>query len=61
LAERRIPRIAEREDEYRGRRLNRKLSPERVDLFADGMCRSNFYLLIHLQLEYRLKGFYGLS
>lgn len=37
LADRRIPRVADREDEYRRRFRNRQLSPERVDVFADGM------------------------
>ena len=36
MAERRIPKIADRLDEYRSRYRNRKLSPERVDLFAEG-------------------------
>ena len=36
LADRRIPRVADREDEYRRRFRNRQLSPERVDAFADG-------------------------
>lgn len=36
LAERRIPRIADRLDEYRSRQLNRVLSPARIDPFAEG-------------------------
>ncbi|XP_054168558.1 splicing factor 3B subunit 1-like [Oppia nitens] len=36
MAENRVPRVADREDEYRSRYRQRKLSPERVDLFADG-------------------------
>lgn len=37
LAEQRVARVADREDEYRRRFRNRQLSPERIDVFADGM------------------------
>ncbi|XP_013785370.1 splicing factor 3B subunit 1 isoform X1 [Limulus polyphemus] len=36
FAERRIPRIADREDEYRAQRRKMMISPERLDPFADG-------------------------
>lgn len=36
LAEQRVARVADREDEYRRRFRNRQLSPERIDVFADG-------------------------
>lgn len=36
MAEHRIPRIMDREDEYRRLRLRQKMSPERNDPFADG-------------------------
>ncbi|XP_046919406.2 splicing factor 3b subunit 1 isoform X1 [Dermatophagoides farinae] len=36
LADRRVPRVADREDEYRRRFRNRQLSPERIDVFAEG-------------------------
>lgn len=36
LAERRIPRILDRYDEYRAKGLKRKISPERVDPFLEG-------------------------
>ncbi|OTF74358.1 hypothetical protein BLA29_008882 [Euroglyphus maynei] len=36
LADRRVPRVADREDEYRRRFRNRQLSPERTDVFAEG-------------------------
>lgn len=52
MADRRIARVADREDEYRSRFRNRKLSPERVDVFADGKfialilwTKSNYFLL----------------
>ncbi|XP_022647565.1 splicing factor 3B subunit 1-like isoform X1 [Varroa jacobsoni] len=36
FADKRVPRIADREDEYRAQRRNRQISPERTDPFADG-------------------------
>lgn len=36
FADRRIPKIAEREDEYRQKRRRFIISPERADPFADG-------------------------
>lgn len=36
LATNRVPRIVDREDEYRARRLTRQISPPRIDPFADG-------------------------
>ncbi|XP_067132828.1 splicing factor 3B subunit 1 isoform X1 [Centruroides vittatus] len=36
FAERRVPRIADREDEYRAQRRKLMISPERIDPFADG-------------------------
>ncbi|XP_072179032.1 splicing factor 3B subunit 1-like [Diadema setosum] len=36
MAEHRVPRIIDREDEYRGRRIRSKMSPERNDPFLDG-------------------------
>ncbi|XP_074601246.1 pre-mRNA processing factor 4 kinase [Brevipalpus obovatus] len=36
LAQRRVPRIADREDEYRARRQKLIISPPRIDPFADG-------------------------
>ena len=36
LAEHRIPKISDREDEYRARRRNMIISPERYDPFAEG-------------------------
>jgi hypothetical protein len=38
FAERRRPTIADREDEYKQRRLWRILTPERFDPFAEGLC-----------------------
>lgn len=37
FAERRRPTIAEKEDEYRQKRRRMIISPERVDLFAEGL------------------------
>ena len=34
MAENRIPKISDREDEYRARRRNMVISPERYDPFA---------------------------
>lgn len=36
FADRRVPRIADREDQYRAQRRKLMISPERVDPFADG-------------------------
>ena len=36
MAQYKRPTIAEREDEYRGRRRMQVISPERADPFADG-------------------------
>lgn len=36
LENRRVQRVADREDEYRRRFRNRQLSPERADVFAEG-------------------------
>lgn len=32
----RVPRVADRQDEYRARARNQKISPDRVDPFLDG-------------------------
>lgn len=37
FADRRVPRISDREDQYRAQRRKLMISPERVDPFADGM------------------------
>ncbi len=36
MAGNRVPRVADRQDEYRARARNRKLSPERIDPYSDG-------------------------
>ena len=57
LADHRIPRVADREDEYRRRFRNRQLSPERVDVFADGMYLFLlFYIPLHFE-DFYLVGF----
>lgn len=38
FAEHRAPKIADREDEYKARRRQMIISPERLDPFADGKC-----------------------
>lgn len=41
MAGNRVPRVADRQDEYRARARNRKLSPERIDPYADGTVYSD--------------------
>ncbi|MPC98779.1 Splicing factor 3B subunit 1 [Portunus trituberculatus] len=38
MAQYKRPTIADREDEYRARRIMQVISPERLDPFADGRC-----------------------
>lgn len=46
LAERRVPRVADRQDEYRARARDRVISPERIDPFMEGTVDSDFVTLI---------------
>ena len=52
MAEHRVPRIADREDEYRQKKLSRIISPARHDPFADGKSNSSLFsatfLAVHL-------------
>lgn len=42
---RRVKTVGEKEDEYRQKRRNQILSPERIDPFADGKCRIAIFSL----------------
>lgn len=42
---RRVKTVGEKEDEYRQKRRNQILSPERIDPFADGKCRTTIFSL----------------
>ena len=67
MADHRIPKIADREDEYRARRRQMIISPERYDPFAQGdlsfdsilypIYQANSIICYLLMLKYKLSVF----